>query len=245
DVYKRQLQFDFPGRAAERYADAIEAVGQQTNWNVMVAPEVNQQALGTVIFELLPEGAQITKGPSFFLSQGVVKVDIEGLDAHQELVTAYKDLTGMALVVNDSGGAAEGPVTAAAASEEQLEINAAYALIREALGAYGLYKTSLKQGQIILSFISPEVGTRHYDTIQALARQTGYPIAIHPHPNQNAILQEARTLISATGAQIVRGPSIYTDRGAVLVKVDTLPDGASQLGKRFEDATGYRLEIQL
>src|SRR5690606_26596410 len=80
-------------------------------------------------------------------------------------------------------------------SAARMEINEAYGLIRGALEQHGLYKAGLKQDTIVLTFISPQVGERHREVIRGLAQETGYPISIHPHPNQQQILQYASQVI--------------------------------------------------
>lgn len=238
------LYFDFPRQAQERYAEMIEAAGYHTNWEINVAQEVNQQALGTAVFELLPPGAQIVKGPSFFLNNGIVQAEIEGLEDPAALVDAYRSLTGFELILNQKGGSASAaPQAAVKPSSNQLEINAAYKLLRDALEQHGLYKVSLKQGRIVLSFISPQVGMRHFDTIEALAQQTGYELSVHPHPNQNAILQIAQQKLRQGGLHVKKGPSIHIDRGEVAFTVEAIPDNADQLYQEFEQETGYRLVL--
>lgn len=241
DVNRHQitLYFDFPGPPQEKYAAQIETAADQTNWQVSVAPDVNQQALGTAVYDLLPPGSEVVKGPSYYIAQGMVQVDLAGVDDPEAVAAAYEALTGFKLIINDQKDAVEGD--SPPASDEKLEINAAYGVIREALEAHGLYKTSLKQGRIVLSFISPQVGARHMDTIARLSRETGYELLVHPHPNQNAILQEARQLLSKANVRIRKGPSIYVDRGEVAVTVTQEPANWTGLCKDFEDATGYQL----
>jgi hypothetical protein len=126
-----------------------------------------------------------------------------------------------------------------------MEINAAYGLIRQVLEPHGLYKTSLKQGQIVLAFISPQVGERHQDTINRLAQQTGYTIAIHPHPNQQMILQVSQQMIRQAGWQIRKGPGIHVDLAEVTVTLTgpAEPNALEQVRHAFEAQTGYRLTL--
>jgi hypothetical protein len=78
---------------------------------------------------------------------------------------------------------------------EPLEINAAYAAIRQALAGTTLYKTSLKDGVIVLSFISPQVGQRHQRPSTGWRSRSAGRCAINPQPNQGAILDTARRLL--------------------------------------------------
>ncbi|PJF40921.1 MAG: hypothetical protein CUN55_12220 [Phototrophicales bacterium] len=252
NTHQMVLYFDFPSVAKQRYADQIELVEQHTNWQVVVSEDVNQQALGSVLYELLPTDARVTKGPSFYLDRQQVRVELEGVKDMETLQNAYKSVTGFDLVVNEQESAnntetSKTTIKSSVTTKDKMEINAAYGLIRSALDQFGLYKTSLKQGRIVLSFISPQVGARHVDLIQELAAQTGYDIVIHPHPNQNAIIQVATQLLAKANANIVKGPSVFIDRAEVGVKIAApLPDEVAQtVVNQFEENTGYRLLIEV
>ncbi len=58
------LTFDFPDVVQVEYAGALAALAEQTGWQVEMAPEANQSALGLLVSELLPAGLAIVKGPS-------------------------------------------------------------------------------------------------------------------------------------------------------------------------------------
>jgi hypothetical protein len=118
-------------------------------------------------------------------------------------------------------------------------------VIRLALEPHGLYKASLKQGDIVLAFISPQVGQRHLETINQLSQQTGYRITLHPHPNQQQILQIAGQLMSRAGWVIRKGAGIHTDRAEVVVALANTPDEASlqQVRSEFTAQTGYTLVV--
>ena len=129
------------------------------------------------------------------------------------------------------------------AQNEKMEINQAYGLIRGELTEHGLYKTSLKQGRIVLAFLSPQMAARHFDTIAKLAKQTGYELSVHPHPNQNAILQIARQKLRDYDISIKKGPSIHVDRGEVEITAVPETDIPDDISDDFEMETGYRLVI--
>jgi hypothetical protein len=250
EVHRKRLTltFDFPQRAAERYADQIEAVSDQTGWDVAVNMQINQQALGLALVELLPSGGQIIKGPSFYIDKREVLADVIGVGDLPALAHTYLDLTGHRLRLNagKSETTVDVPVIAQPGTRPAMEINAAYGLIREALEPYGLYRASLKQGQIVLSFISPQVGQRHQDTIAALAQKTGYAITIHPHPDQNAISQVATRLVREAGWVVRKGPGLHVDRAEVVFTLAALPDEQqlAQVTQAVEGETGYRLVVK-
>ena len=64
----------------------------------------------------------------------------------------------------------------------------------------------------MLTFISPQVGERYTEQIAELAKQTGYTLRIHPHPNQQNILTVARDIMRAANWSVRKGPGIHTDR---------------------------------
>ena len=138
------------------------------------------------------------------------------------------------------------PLTSAAEGQRpKLEINAAYALIRQALEPHGLYRCSLKGGAIVLSFISPQVGARHAQTVRELASKTGYLLSIHPHANQQQILQVARQLFRQAGWPVRKGPGVHVDRAEVVVTLmsEPTPDRLQAVMTQLVQQTGYRLVV--
>jgi Cft2 family RNA processing exonuclease len=245
--HRMTLTFDFPGVAAERYAEHIEQVMEHTGWEVVYHPQVNQQALSMAVLDVLPPGTRINKGPSYFMDRREVQVEVDAPGDFTPVERAYRELTGFRLMVLRPGepviGQAAEPI--AVPTGEQMEINAAYAVIREALEPYGLYKTSLKGGQIVLTFISPQVGERYLELIGGLAGQTGYALSIHPHPNQQQILQVAQQLMRDAGWSIRKGPGIHVDRCALSVSLTTEPDPdeVARVSAAVEEQTGYQIEV--
>lgn len=250
-LHRRQLalSFDFPERALEKYDEQIEAVSEATGWDVQVVRSINQQALGTAVYDLLPEGATIVKGPSFYPNTREVHVDIQNIENPAAMALAYLDLTGHRLFINTGKStpeAAQSLTVGTPDARPAMEINATYALIRQALEPCGLSKTSLKNGQIVLTFISPQVGARYMDIISRLAEQTGYVITIHPHPDQNAIMQIVQRELRAVNWPIRKGPGIHVDRAEIAISVAVMPDEAEleRVNGAIEKATGFRLAVR-
>ena len=250
EIHRKRLTltFDFPDHATRRYADEIDELEDKTGWEVHIKPGVNQMALSMALDELLPEGAILVKGPSFYMDRQEVGAEISFTndDDRNALQQDYFGLTGHRLVLSGkTESAGDAPAIAAPSQRERMEINAAYSTIRDALNPFGLYKTSLKQEQIVLAFISPQVGERHMEIIQHLAEETGYPISIHPHPNQQQIIQIANTVIREAGWSVRKGPGIHTDRAEVVLTVAPLPTEADiqRVDGKFHEETGYRLVV--
>lgn len=89
------------------------------------------------------------------------------------------------------------------------------------------------------------MGDRYRAQIEALSQQVGWPLSIHPQPNQGAILEAARMLLQKTGWKVVKGPGIYTEKAEVVATLAELPEAEalSQIADTFAAQTGYRLVI--
>jgi len=241
------LTFDFPDSATQRYGNLVEALSRQSGWEVLIRPQTNQIALSAAVLELLPVGGRITKGPSLFVERQEVFVEVSGVDDTEAYTEAFYQLTHHKLIIGKGRMAQPVHEGAAAASSpgQRMEINAAYGLIRSELEAHGLYKTSLKQGQIILSFITPQVGQRHAEAIAQLAQRTGYAIELHPNPNQQQVLIVLQQIAARAGLVLRKSPSLHVDRGAVGLSFEgTLSDEqVALLSAQIEEQIGYRLEL--
>lgn len=211
--------------------------------------QINQQALGAALVELLPPYAQIIKGPSFYIDKREVYADVQGLADPQAVEHAYLHLTGHRLRLNVGKGAGSdsAPLVAQPGTHPPMEINAAYATIREALEPFGLYKTSLKQGQIVLAFISPQVGQRHQAAIASLAQETGYctfgssaPRSECHHPGRDAAGSTVRL-------GCPQNTGLHVDRAEIFFTLASLPNEQqlAEVTQGVEARQGYRLVIKV
>jgi Cft2 family RNA processing exonuclease len=248
-VHRKQLTlfFDFPQVAEKRYADIIENLILQSGWDVDVNPTINQQGLTMAIFDLMPMGAQLIKSPSYFMDRREVSVEISGLEDPQAYERAYLELTGFKVILGKPKREdIPDSVPIGTLSSKQMEINAAYQLIKTALEPHGLYKVSLKSGQIMLSFVSPQLAERYTGNIQVLSQETGYMMTINPNPNQQQILLTVRQLCAQMSAIVRKGPGIHTDKGIVTISLANklTPEQETQLQQAVEQQTGYQLVIE-
>jgi uncharacterized protein len=248
------LTFDFPDIVRQRYAEQIAGLESVTGWTVEIAPEANQGALFALVPDVLLPSWRVTKGPALFRQTRQVAVTISGPSPlRSEIERArqrYQAESGFELAITavadaPTNKAAQPPVAPVSAPGEKLEINAAYALIKAGLEGSTLYRTSLKNDEIILSFISPQVGERYQERLDALARQTGYSLRINPQPNQGAILEVVRVLLARKDLSILKGPGIYPERAEITVTVAEAleEDRAEEISAEFLDQTGFRLVL--
>ena len=239
------LAFDFPDVARESYADLITSLEQRTGWIVEVASETNQAALNALVREVLPESWQIIKGPAIHREQKRVAVTVSGQATEtSKCVAAFEKISGWELTLTISAQPAAAPISLQPTGERQ-EINAAYTFIKSALEGSTLYRTSLKDEEIVLSFISPQVAERYQDKIAELASQTGWPLRVNSQSNQGAILEVARAQLARTGLVISKGPSIFPERAEVNVSLAGAISAEQQaeITEAFYRATGFRLNL--
>jgi hypothetical protein len=76
-------------------------------------------------------------------------------------------------------------------------------------------------------------------------QRTGWRLSINLQPNQGAILEAARKLLSQAGWTINKGPGIYPEKSEVVVVLAETPDGdaLSQVASSFVNLTGFQMTI--
>jgi len=246
------LTFDFPDAALAQQAGAITALEQLTGWQVEVTTETNQGALNALVRELMPESWQIVKTPAIHRDQKRLAVtipphyppgEVHSVEVLQaaEVCARFHAISGWDLTLSAAAPSTATPVAAAPAGQ-RMEINAAYTMIKSALDGSTLYRTSLKDEEIVLSFISRPVAERYSSQIADLARQTGWRLSVNPQPNQGAILEVARALLAKARVAILKGPSIYPEKNEVSAVLAAA--APAEILEAFEHQTGFRLVLQ-
>jgi hypothetical protein len=252
DRHVLTLTFDFPEVVTQRYASLLDALHTATGWAAEINLETNQSALNGLVREVLPSGVHIVKGPSIHREQKKVSVTVSA-PGDDSLISAvpntFRTICAWELDLTRASATA-GRVTAGGFSPiaepgSRLEINAAYSLIKSSLMGSSLYRASLKGDEIMLSFISPQMGERYTERIAVLEKQTGWALSINPQPNQGSILETARRLLNTTGLVIAKGPSIYPEKAEVTLSLASDPDDLASLTETFLAQTAYRLVINL
>jgi len=241
------LTFDFPDAAKAVYAQAIASLPAATGWAVEIEPETNQSALAGLVHEVLPANWALVKGPAILREGKRVTISVSSTAATRvslnEACARFQTISGWELSATVVA-APRAPV-AAAGTGTRWEINAASAEIKRALADTSLYRTSVKGGDIVLAFISPQVGARYQERIAALAVRVGWPLSISPQSNNNAILAAARGAAVEAGWTLLKGPSIFLDRAEVSFSVAAAVEAAARdaVCAHFLQDTGFRLTI--
>ena len=207
-----------------------------------------QQALEAAVDDLLPTSVKLVKAPSVYAQRREVEIMINEAVDREQLAAAYFDLTGYRLDVQIAATDAAEMVKIAApsAGRAPIEINGAYRMIREALEPHGLQKVGLRHGQLMLTFISPEVGMRQAAMIEQLADATGYTLILHPHPDQRAILHIVNHELRSAGWLMRKGPGLHTERHEIVVHLHSNPAETEykRVAAAIEAQTGYQLHIK-
>lgn len=242
------LSFDFPDIAAEQYADLMDELSERSGWDVTVSPTVTQQALQNALLEIMPAGTALARSLSYFMDKRELHAELTGDFDADALAGQFNAMTGFTLRINPKLSGADSvstPEIVPSDAREPIEINAAYAAIRAALESHGLMRAGLKNGQIVLTFISPQVGARHRETLARLSSEVGYGLTLHPHPDQAAILLRVNQAVRAAGWQVRKGPGLRTDRGEVTLSLAASPpaEQIAAVRAQIEAETGYTLVI--
>ena len=250
DQHVLVLTFDFPGAAGEEYSQECKMLEQATGWQVELTLEANQNALNALVREVLPVGWQIVRGPAIHSQDKRVAVTVSRIpnDPDRPDVSSHFWKTcGYKLDITFAAQSAPPVILPVASRGEKLEINAAYTMIKTALAGSTLYRTSLKGNEIVLSFISPQVGERYHGLITELSQRTGWPLSINPNSNQGTILEIGRSHLNEAGWIIQKGPGIFPEKAEVAVGLSTSPtaEEISRVTESFLAQTGFRLVVTI
>ena len=214
--------------------------------------ETNQNALNALLREVLPDGWQIVKGPAIYRDQKRLAVTASPPTSQgaseiimtSDICTRFHAISGWDLGLTEPAQPVYDQVSAVPTGR-RMEINAAYAFIKSALDGSTLYRTSLKDDEIVLSFISRQLAERYQSKIAELAGLTGWPLSVNPQPNQGAILIAARAMLAKAGLVISKGPSIYPEKAevSVVLKVAPTEKQETEIAETFMSETGFRLVL--
>ncbi|UOF91275.1 MBL fold metallo-hydrolase [Fodinisporobacter ferrooxydans] len=104
-------------------------------------------------------------------------------------------------------------------TSERMEINRALQWIDEDAAGQGIqiYKKSLRNERIEITFITPEWGQSQPDWLQRIADHTGWTVAVADKVQQQALIALAEQL--ASDFQLSKTPSVYLMRKAVGVRM--------------------------
>ena len=241
-----KFNFDFPDIAKKKYEGQMAQIGELLGWSVEMNKGVNQGALNTIAKRMLPH---MIGRASVHMAEGVVEIRVKGKPENwREIQDEFQAETGFRLLMKGTDRDRTAKIEVIdPGSEDRLEINEAYAIIKMSLRDHGLYKAGLKNNVIVLSFITPEQGYTLEEEIKNLAEQTGYPLDIHPHPNQHELIMLVNELCAENDIDLIRNPSVLIGQEIVLIEPNEAipPDVAAQMQDAFREKTAWNMKIKL
>ncbi len=249
-----KMTFDFPAVMVQTYANEIQQIEKMLGWKVTTNDTINMNALNDVAADLFPG---MVGRASIHLAQQAIEVRLKATpDNWDALQAEFQARTGFQAFLknapgsennNGGGGVSLGPDTVQPRNQSgQLEINAAYGALKQALTPHGLYKAGLKNGRILLSFTTPEQGEAVSALLQELADEVGYGLDIHPHPNQHAIIQRVIEMCKAHDLELLKNPSLMIAEQTVSIEPlePPTPDVVAHLRQTFEDDLHWTLQVK-
>ena len=140
-----------------------------------------------------------------------------------------------------------------AITPKQMEQNAAYALIQERLGRFGLQRIGFAPGQdgtVSLYFPTPKYATRCSDAIRGLEREMLRPVEVAQSSNMEFLKTKIRSeLADEFGIRLMRDPSFGSQTVTVRTSAGIDQPGVNsrtlgEYAQAFEDQTGFRLQFR-
>lgn len=140
-----------------------------------------------------------------------------------------------------------------AITPKPMEQNAAYALIQEKLGPFGLQRVGFApgvDGTVSLYFPTPKYASRCLDTIAELEREMLRPVQVVQSANMEFLKTKIRSeLQDEFGIRVARDPSFGPQTVTVRTSAGTGQPGVNgrTLGgyaQAFEDETGFKLQFK-
>ena len=243
------LSFHFPNVALQRYTDRFQKIQEETGWKVSLTPGVHQGALVLAVQSMLPADCTLLKTPSLHLQENRVVAKVHAQDTDFAPIQArFLEATGHQLQIEVSQNSPS-PAASQPKLEKKLEINQAFARIRQAFleRKIPLFRCSLKEDSWIeLALISPQVAQRHQELRTHLESEVGWPLRFASEPNQDLIKKQVKTAIpSAWGLR--KEPAFFKTEGLVQVTLSQPPpaEAFQTLARALEEETGYQLDFKV
>jgi Cft2 family RNA processing exonuclease len=265
DERRIELRFHFPDVAKVRYADTIASLSSELGWQLAVRPSPDQMALQALARRVVPAGLTPAATASVRLESRRVELHVDGEAAPEAIesgAAAFLRETGYSLVLrgesvgsDDEPGVIGSPSNQAAndgaglAADDvgKLELNNAFATIKESLSADGatIYRIAKRGEAIEVAFITPQVGERWRGQIGRLQESLGWPLEIARQPQQGALIELVRHVVTR---RIIRGPGIHVEDLRLRVRLSPDDRPSDEELAAWQDAileqTGYRLVVE-
>jgi len=258
------LQYDYPdAQDLEAFQAKAEDFHKATGWSLQMSPSMNHNAATLLLLILF--GDRIAK-TSYYEAQkryAITLTESSQEDQDRQAAVQFQATTGWSLWINGQPQSASARSASARPSSanpleltnlflplhalgEAVEQNLAFSCIDHTFGElpHKPEKKSLKQDSqgtyLELSFISPMIGLKYREQLQALADQTGWRIHLADRINQNELFKTAQLLCMKYQISLAKNPSFLPDKKILQLKPDGAPEKENQLkvAEEFLEKTG-------
>jgi len=246
DEKKIILNFDFPKAVNKSIYENVKKFEEDTNLNIELNKETNNNAVEKLIRELLPN-LSIKKISFMFNEEKVLVIINKSVDEdYEKEKKEFEEKTGLKLIIKS-------PDTFVYNDEEiikskgskVMEQNTAINYIDEnfKMEIHKPYKKSIKgKNYLELSFISPIIGRQYIEKLKYIADETGWDIGISKSVNQNEIIKLALNLCIKEGINLTKNPSFNLSNLEVKIKPEILNEEVlKKIKKEFHKLTGCKL----
>lgn len=248
------LYFDFPSAIDNSIQDDIEKLEEETGWKIEINEQMNLNASDILIRSLL-KNADIKK-ISCHLNENKIVVALKSPFEVTTELEEFKKLTGVNLVVQSESKTLSNSMSTendgifSEHTKAPLEQNTAIQLIDEAFTyeEFKPYKKSIKNNHIgkyiELTFISPVIGRKYLDKIEALSKELAWNIIIATSVNQNAIINLALQLCDENEVKLKKNPAFNGATLKVILKCESIDEDIFiKIKETFEYNTGCTLAL--
>jgi hypothetical protein len=217
-----KLSVSFPDVLPDPEARELAAsLEQETGWKIEWTDKVNLEQLAHVAHQSTRAVGGVPFGPPSLHTQK--KLLVQRItrplpeDAEKAALHRFQDTTGWLLRFEEGSSAKASPVPSSASVKGgHMEINRALQAVERRFldQRVPIYKKSLRNNRVEVTFLTPEFGQTQQETLAELAEDTGWPMAVSDRVQQQALIRLAEDIVP----NLPRTPSIYLAEHAVGVR---------------------------
>ncbi len=236
------LTFDFPNTISNDFEVIAKEIQDATNFLVEKNDNINNLACENVIKEII--GTDNINKISYHQLENKFKVKVYQKQENVEKIIEEKIGYPVELIIVPKK---EDQIVNVSLTGQKLEQNEAFLYIDQYFKdkTHAPYKKSLKNGNIVLSFITYEIGSLYRDDLNQLSKDINWNIELNHNANMNMIFNTLESLLTKNNLEKIKNPSYLALENKVSIKLPMTSDlTIKQLKDEFRDLTGLELIIE-
>lgn len=235
------VTFDFPRKIKDEFDIIGNEFFKETGFLVVKNDNINNLACETVIREEV--GRDNVDKISYYPMEDCFKVKVY-TTVNEEVVQKIKEKIGydISFIVTPK----KEQLFVAKELNEKMEQNEAFHYI----DCYFVekenkpYRKSIKNGVIVLSFITYEIGMKYVEDLEKLSEKIGYNIELNRNANMSMIFDEVNILLAKYEIEKIKNPSYLPNENKVSVKIMmTDTEKITALKNEFYDKVGIEMKV--